>query len=105
MKALGRCNSGMLYGPIGYVIENNVFGNQVIPDSAAFFLRNSVVGRNAAAIAHIAAVFGFENIGQAVGNARHAAVGVAVRIVERLNATAARDVIFRCGDFDVSAVR
>jgi len=87
------------------VVENQPFVSQAQRDGRGRLCFQNNVGQYAPAIVYYASGFGFERCFERIRNFTNAAVGVAVAVVDGLNAPPAGDVIFGRGNFQLGIER
>ena len=92
-KLGSRRNAGVLGSILGGEIKGPIVAHNVVDQPVELGIGNLDVGRDAAAVAHLAAVGRVIHGGEAVGYALGLAVGVAVRVVNFLDEAAAGYVI------------
>ena len=92
LEALGVGRRGVVGDLVGEVVDP-VVSHNIIKETVALGEGHFHIGGDAAAVTHLAADAGVEDIRERVGRARHRAVGVAVAVVDGLDETTRGDVV------------
>jgi len=95
----------MLQYPVGHIIENDISYYQIVRNSPHLVFFNNNVRCYASTFTHLTTGFCIENMRKAVGYARHTAIGIAMRIIDGLDASSTGNVIFGGCKLDAATVR